>query len=56
MAISMAATKVWACRLAGLIAGITAPGAFAWEKYERGTYKNKMAMSGFLLGSAQQRA
>ena len=47
--------KVWACLLAGLIAGITAPGAIAWRKHERGTYNNKMALLGFLLESAQQR-
>ena len=48
--------KVWACLLAGLIAGITAPGALAWDKHDRGTYNNKMALLSFLLESAQQRA
>ena len=49
--------KVWACLLAGLIAGITAPGALAWDKHDdRGTYNNKMALLGFLLESAQRRA
>ena len=48
--------KVWACLLAGLIAGITAPGALAWDKHDRGTYNNKMALLGFLLESAQQQA
>ena len=42
--------------MAGLIAGITAPGALAWDKLDRGTYNNKMALLGFLLESAQQRA
>ena len=48
--------KVWAFLLTGLIAGITAPGALAWDKLDRGTYNNKMALLGFLLESAQQRA
>ena len=48
--------KVLACLLAGLIAGTTAPGAHAWENGERGAYNNKMALLGFLLESAQQRA
>ncbi|WP_392348427.1 hypothetical protein [Parasynechococcus sp.] len=48
--------KVWACLLAGLIAGTTAPGALAWDEQNRGTYNNKMALLGFLLESSQQRA
>ena len=48
--------KVCACLLAGLIAGTTAPGALAWDKQERGEYNNKMALLGFLLENAQQRA
>ena len=48
--------KGWACLLAGLIAGTTTPGAVAWDEHDRGTYNNKMALLGFLLGSAQQRA
>ena len=56
MAISLAAMKVWDCLLAGLIAGITAPGALACDKHDRGTYNNKMALLSFLLESAQQRA
>ena len=48
--------KVWACLLAGLIGGSTTPGAVAWDEHERGTYNNKMALLGFLLESAQQRA
>ena len=43
----MASIKVWACLLAGLIAEITAPGALAWDKYDRGSYNNKMALLGF---------
>ena len=56
MAISLAAMKVWACLLAGLMAGITSPGALTWDKHDRGTYNNKMALFSFLLGSAQQQA
>ena len=52
----MAAMKVWALLLAGLISGITATGALAWDRHDRGTYNNKMAMLGFLLESAQQGA
>ena len=48
--------RVWACLLAGLIAGTTAPGAVAREEQDRGSYKNKMALLSFLLESAQQRA
>ena len=48
--------KVWACLLAGLIAGTTTPGTVAWDEHDRGTYNNKMALLGFLLESAQQRA
>ena len=48
--------KVWACLLAGLIAGITAPGALAWDKHDCGTYNNKMALLGFLLENARQQA
>ena len=48
--------RVWACLLAGLIAGTTTPGAVAWDEHDRGTYNNKMALLGFLLESAQQRA
>ena len=48
--------KVWACLLAGLIAGTTAPGATAWDEQDRGAYNNKMALLDFLLESAQQRA
>ena len=48
--------KVWACLLAGLIVGTTTPSAVAWEKHDRDTYKNKMALLGFLLESAQQRS
>ena len=48
--------KVWACLLAGLIAGTTTPGAVAWDEHDRGTYNNKMALLDFLLESAQQRA
>ena len=48
--------KVWACLLAGLIAGTTAPGAVAWEEQDRGSYTNTMALLRFLLESAQQRA
>ena len=47
--------KVWACLLAGLIAGTTTPGAFAWGEHYRGTYNNKLALLGILLESAQQR-
>ena len=47
--------KVWACLLAGLIAGTTAPSSLAWDEQERGAYNNKMALLGFLLESAQQR-
>ena len=56
MAISLAAMKVWACLLAGLIAGTTATGATAWDEQDRAAYNNKMALLGFLLESAQQRA
>ena len=56
MAISLAAMKVWACLLAGLIAGSTTPCAVAGDEHDRGTYNNKMAPLGFLLESAQQRA
>ena len=56
MAISLAAIKVWACLLAGLIAGSTTPAAVAGDEHNRGTYNNKMALLGFLLESAQQRA
>ena len=56
MAISLAAMKVWACLLAGLIAGTTTPAAVAWDKHYRASYNNKMALLGFLLESAQQRA
>ena len=48
--------RVWACLLAGLIAGTTAPGATAWDEQDRGAYNNKMALLDFLLESAQQRA
>ena len=48
--------KVWACLLAGLIAGSTTPAAVAWDEHDRGTYNNKMALLGFLLESAQRRA
>ena len=47
--------RVLAWLLAGLIAGITAPGALSWENKDRGVYNNKMALLGFLLESAQQR-
>ncbi len=50
MAISLAALKVWACLLAGLIAGSTTPCAVAGDEHDRGTYNNKMALLGFLLG------
>ncbi|WP_244278636.1 hypothetical protein [Synechococcus sp. UW86] len=56
MAISLAAMKVWACLLAGLIAGSTTLCAVAGDEHDRGTYNNKMALLGFLLESAQQRA
>ena len=56
MAISLAAMKVWACLLAGLIAGSTTACAVAGDEHDRGTYNNKMALLGFLLESAQQRA
>ena len=56
MAISLAAMKVWACLLAGLIARSTTPAAVAGDEHDRGTYNNKMALLGFLLESAQQRA
>ena len=49
MAISLAAMKVWACLLAGLIAGSTTPCAVAGDEHDRGTYNNKMALLGFLL-------
>ena len=55
-AISLAAMKVWACLLAGLIAGSATPCAVAGDENDRGTYNNKMALLGFLLESAQQRA
>ena len=48
--------KLWACLLAGLIVGTTTPGAVAWNEHDRGTNNNKMALLGFLLESAQQRA
>ena len=48
--------KVWACLLAGLIAGTTTPGAVAWDEHDRGTCNNKIALLGFLLESAQQGA
>ena len=48
--------KVWACLLAGLIVGTTTSGAVAWDEHDRGIYNNKMALLGFLLESAQQRA
>jgi len=48
--------RVLAWLLAGLITGITAPGALAWENNDRGVYNNKMALLGVLLESAQQRA
>ena len=48
--------RVLAWLLAGLTAGITAPGALAWEDKDRGVYNNKMALLGVLLESAQQRA
>ena len=48
--------KVWACLLAGLIAGTTTPGAVASDGHDRGTDNNKMALLGFLLESAQQRS
>ena len=48
--------RVLAWLLAGLIAGITAPGALSWENKDRGVYNNKMALLGVLLESAQQRA
>ena len=56
MAISLAAMKVWAWLLAGLIAGSTTPCAVAGDEHDRGTYNIKMALLGFLLESAQQRA
>ena len=56
MAISLAAMKVWACLLAGLIAGSTTPCAVAGDEHDSGTYNNKMALLGFLLESAHQRA
>ena len=48
--------RVWACLLAGLIAGTTAPGAVACDEQDRGSYNNKMALLSFLLESAQQLA
>ena len=48
--------RVLACLLAGLIAGTTTPGAVAGEEHDRGVYNNKMALLGFLLENAQQRA
>ena len=48
--------RVWACLLAGLIAGTTAPDAAARKEQDRGSYNNKMALLSFLLESAQQRA
>ena len=56
MAISLAAMKVWACLLARLIAGSTTPCAVAGDEHDRGTDNNKMALLGFHLESAQQRA
>ena len=38
--------KVWACLLAGLIAGTTTLGAVAWDEHDRGTYNSKMALLG----------
>ena len=55
-AINNGAMRVWACLLAGLIAGTMAPGAVAREEQDRGSYNNKMALLSFLLESAQQRA
>lgn len=46
MAISLAAMKVWACLLAGLIAGSKTPCAVAGDEHDRGTYNNKMALLG----------
>ena len=51
----MAAMKVLAWLVAGLIGGSTVPGALAWENSDRGSYNNKMALLSFLLESAQQR-
>ena len=48
--------KIWACLLAGMIAGTTTPGAVAWVEHDRGAYNKKIALLGFLLESAQQRA
>ena len=48
--------KGWTCLLAGLIAGTKTPGAAAWDERDRGLHNNKMALLGFLLESAQQRA
>ena len=55
-AINNGAIRVWACLLAGLIAGTTVPGAVAWEEQDRGNYNNKIALLSFLLESAHQRA
>ena len=46
--------KVWACLLAGLIAGSATPCAVAGDEHDRRTYDNKMALLGFLQESAQQ--
>ena len=48
--------NVWACLLAGLIAGTKPPGSVAWDEHDRGTYNNKISLLGFLLESAQKRA
>ena len=48
--------RVWACLLAGLIAGTTAAGAVKWKEQDRGGYNNNMALLSFLLESAHQRA
>ena len=48
----MGAMRVWACLLAGLIAGTTAPVAVALEEQDRGSYNNKMGLLSFLLESA----
>ena len=47
--------KVWACLLAGLIAGTTTHGAVAWDEHDRCTCDNKMALLGFLLEGSQHR-
>ena len=48
--------KVWACLLAELIARSTTPCAVASDEHDLEAYNNKMALLGFLLESAQQRA